>query len=47
MDNTARFGYENSDLKNLYLSDVGLQARMVTPVFTQDELLRNGFPRAN
>lgn len=46
-DNSQPFGYENSDLKNLYLSDVQLQGRMVTPVFTQEQLLRNGFARAN
>jgi hypothetical protein len=46
-DNSQPFGYENSDLKNLYLSDVQLQSRMVTPVFTQEQLLRQGFARAN
>ena len=47
MDTTKPFGYENSDLKNMYLSDVNLQSRMVTPVFSQAELLSNGLPRAN
>jgi hypothetical protein len=47
MDETKQYGYENSDLKNLYLSDVNLQSRMVTPVFTQSELLYNQIPRAN
>jgi hypothetical protein len=46
-DNAQPFGYENSDLKNLYLSDVQLQSRMVTPVFTQEQLLRQGYARAN
>ena len=41
------FGYEHSDLKNLYLSDVQLQSRMVTPVFTQAQLLQQGYVRAN
>ena len=47
MDSTKPFGYQNSDLKNMYLSDVNLQSRMVTPVFSQAELLTNGLPRAN
>ncbi len=46
-DTSQPFGYENSDLKNLYLSDVQLQSRMVTPVFTQEQLLRQGYARAN
>lgn len=36
------FGYENSDLKNNYLSRQQLQERMVTPVITQDQLLMQG-----
>ena len=47
LDTNAEFGYENSDLKNLYLSDIALQSRMVTPVISQTELLSNGIPRAN
>ena len=47
LDNTKKFGYEDSDLKNLYLTDFALQARMVTPVFPQSELLVNKFARAN
>ena len=47
LDQTVKFGYENSDLKNLYLSDYTLQSRMVTPVFSQDQLITQGFPRAN
>ena len=47
IDNARPLGYENSDLKNMYLSDVSLQSRMVTPVFSQAELLSNGLPRAN
>ena len=46
-DATRPVGYENSDLKNLYLDDVSLQARMVTPVLSQTELLSAGIPRAN
>lgn len=47
LDKTIKYGYENSDLKNLYLSDYELQSRMVTPVFSQDQLLRQQIPRAN
>ncbi len=47
LDKTTGYGYEDSDLKNLYLSDVSLQSRMVTPVISQSELLYKGIPRAN
>lgn len=47
LDNTKKFGYEDSDLKNLYLSEVSLQSRMVTPVLSQSELMYKGIPRAN
>ena len=47
LDNSQPFGYENSDLKNLYLSDVQLESRMVTPVITQEQILRQGYARAN
>jgi hypothetical protein len=47
LDNSQPFGYENSDLKNLYLSDIQLQSRMVTPVITQEQILRQGYARAN
>ena len=40
------YGYESSDLKNLYTSKLQLQERMVTPVVTQAQLLQQGFPRA-
>jgi hypothetical protein len=47
MDNTANYGYQSSDLKNLYLADITLQTRLVTPVLTQDQLLSQGYARAN
>jgi hypothetical protein len=47
LDKTVKYGYENSDLKNLYLSDYELQSRMITPVFSQDQLLNQNIPRAN
>lgn len=40
------YGYENSDLKNSYLSKFELQSRMVTPVLTQAQLLQQGFPKS-
>jgi hypothetical protein len=36
------FGYENSDLKNSYLTRQQLQEKMVVPVITQDQLLMQG-----
>ena len=46
-DKTQPFGYEGSDLKNQYLSSYQLQARMVTPVFSQMQIMGNRLPRAN
>jgi hypothetical protein len=46
-DQTMNYGYENSDLKNLYLSEMILQSRMVTPVVTQAQLIQNNFARIN
>lgn len=45
-DNTQPFGYESSDLKNLYISNYQLQSRMVTPVITQEQLIKYGLPRS-
>lgn len=42
-ENIRPYGYETSDLKDLYLSDYQLQSRMVTPVLTQDQLLKAGY----
>lgn len=42
-----KYGYETSDLKNMYTSKTQLQARMITPVITQDQLLQQGYPHAN
>lgn len=36
-------GYETSDLKEEYLTRNMLQSRLVTPVFSQNQLLLNGF----
>jgi hypothetical protein len=42
LDNSQPFGYENSDLKNSYLSRQQLQEKMVVPVITQEQLLMDG-----
>tara|TARA_Y100000780_G_C13690713_1_gene419452 strand:+ start:4454 stop:4879 length:426 start_codon:yes stop_codon:yes gene_type:complete len=34
-DNYTPYGYENSDLKNMYLSKQQLQSRMVAPIMSQ------------
>jgi hypothetical protein len=41
------FGYESSDLKKIYLDKYNLQNRMVTPVLTQEQLLRSGYKNYN
>ena len=46
-DKSQPYGYEGSDLKNQYLSSYELQARMVTPVFSQAQIMQNRLPRAN
>lgn len=47
VDNSQPFGYENSDLKQLYLSRQQLQSRMVTPIINQDQLLQNKYSNYN
>jgi len=37
--NSKPYGYESSDLKNVYLTRKQLQSRQVTPVLTQEQLL--------
>ncbi len=37
--NSKPFGYESSDLKNLYLSKHALNARLKAPIITQEQLL--------
>jgi len=44
-DSNKPFGYETSDLKNLYLSKKALQSRILAPIMTQSEMLR--FPKHN
>jgi hypothetical protein len=40
------YGYEGSDLKNLYLSKNELQSRQVSPVYTQEQLIKRFFPNS-
>jgi len=47
VQSTQPFGYENSDLKSLYLSEYQLQCRMYTPVISQDQLLSAGYQNYN
>lgn len=47
VENKKPLGYENSDLKDSYLSKQDLQKRLVTPVFNQNQLLLNGFQKHN
>lgn len=47
VENSQPFGYENSDLKSLYLSSHQLQSRMFTPVMTQEQLIKAGYKNYN
>ncbi len=40
-DKSRPYGYENSDLKNLYLSKHALQSKLVAPIMTQEQILLN------
>ena len=46
-DKTQPFGYENSDLKNLYLSRQDLQNRLKAPIMNQHEMLQLGMQNYN
>ena len=46
-DQSQPFGYESSDLKNMYLSRYELQSRMMAPSLTQEQYLMGGFPNPN
>lgn len=46
-DKTQPFGYENSNLKNLYLSEATLQSRLSAPIMTQSQMLQQGRPNFN
>jgi hypothetical protein len=47
LDDSKPFGYETSDLKEVYLTEQQLQSRTVTPVISQDKLLLNGYYKHN
>jgi hypothetical protein len=47
VEKTRPFGYETSDLKNIYLTKQQLEARMSTPVVTQDQLILGGYQNFN
>jgi hypothetical protein len=40
LDDSKPEGYSNSDLKDLYISREQLQARKVSPIITQEEILK-------
>ena len=42
-DNRTPFGYETSDLKNMYLTSLALQARLVAPILTQSQMLQQNY----
>ena len=46
-EKTKPFGYQNSDLKEIYLSSLQLNSRLYTPVITQYQLLTQGYPNYN
>jgi hypothetical protein len=47
LDMSQPFGYETSDLKNVYLSRYELQSRMMAPALTQYQYLAGDVPTSN
>lgn len=47
IDSNEPYGYESSDLKNIYLSSYQLQCRLHTPALTQEQLLAAKYPNWN
>jgi hypothetical protein len=41
LDSSKPFGYQTSDLKEMYLSREQLDSRKISPVITQDQLIKN------
>jgi hypothetical protein len=41
LDNSKPFGYQTSDLKEMYLTREQLESRKISPVITQEQLLKN------
>lgn len=46
-ESTQPFGYQNSDLKQMYLSEYQLQSRLSAPIITQYDYLKGGYPNYN
>ena len=47
MEKSQPYGYENSDLKQLYLTSQQLQSRMIAPILTQEQYLLQKYPNPN
>jgi len=47
LEKSQPYGYNDSDLKNLYLSRNELQCRMVAPILTQEQYLHQKIPNPN
>lgn len=47
MDKSQPYGYEGSNLKNIYLSSQQLQSRMMAPVLSQEQYLQKGYFNPN
>ena len=47
MEKTQPYGYDDSDLKNLYLSSNQLQSRMISPIISQEQFLKQKIPNHN
>jgi hypothetical protein len=47
LDNSQPFGYETSDLKDVYLSRNELQSRIMAPALTQYQYVLGGIPTSN
>jgi len=47
VDNSTPFGYEHSDLKNVYLTSQQLQSRMNAPILNQDQYILQKYPNPN
>lgn len=47
MEKSQPYGYEDSDLKNMYLSRQQLESRMVAPIISQEQYLLQRYPNPN
>ena len=47
IDRITPYGYETSDLKNVYLSRQALESRLEAPLMSQQGYLMNQYPNAN